>query len=91
MALKQITLAVNDYCNNRCDVMCKIYKNKPVIKTSPSEFEVMLEKPEFKELVEVSLTGGEPFMSLERVSEIMNILISELPKLEWVFVNTNGT
>jgi sulfatase maturation enzyme AslB (radical SAM superfamily) len=71
--------------------MCKIYKNPPTIKTSILEFENMFKKPEFKDLVEVSMTGGEPLMDLRRITEIMNILISELPKLEWVFVNTNGT
>ncbi len=91
MTLKQITLAVNDYCNNKCDVMCQIYKNAPIVKTGASEFTGMLRRQEFRDLQEVAITGGEPFMNVEHLNGVIEGMIEALPNLSWVFINTNGT
>ena len=87
--IKQITLEVNDYCNNAC-IMCNIHLNEWKDKTSPEEYKQMFIRPEFKSLKEVSITGGEPF-SRKDINKVMDAIIDSLPNLEWVFINTNGT
>ncbi len=87
--LKQISLEVNDYCNNAC-IMCNIHYNKWVDKTSPDEYTHMLSRPEFRSLKEVSITGGEPF-SRNDIDKVMDAIINSLPNLEWLLINTNGT
>jgi len=89
MVLKSISLAVNDYCNNRC-IMCNIWKNKWKNKMSVIDYEKLFEKREFGKVEEISISGGEPLLRKD-LFKITDIIISKTPMLKQIFLNTNGT
>jgi MoaA/NifB/PqqE/SkfB family radical SAM enzyme len=89
MVLKSLNVAVNNYCNSKCK-MCFMWKNKHNDILFSTEYKLLFDRPEFKEVEDLSLTGGEPFLRVD-LTEITRTIISELPKLRALFVNTNGT
>jgi MoaA/NifB/PqqE/SkfB family radical SAM enzyme len=70
--------------------MCNIHSNEWKDKMTTGDFNHLLSRSEFKDLLEVSITGGEPFLRHD-LSAIVQGMIESLPKLKWVFINTNGT
>lgn len=91
MGLKSLNMAVNNYCNNRCQ-MCNIWENDVVDTLTAEEISRHLAAPrsELESVVELSLTGGEPFMRRD-LAEVTHAIVEHLPALETLFVNTNGT
>jgi len=89
MVLRQVTLAINDYCNNLC-VMCNIHENEWKDKMSVSDYRALFCREEFKQLSQIDITGGEPFLRRD-LHDIVDVILSEVPHLQWLWINTNGT
>jgi len=86
MKVKSINVALNDYCNNKCQ-SCHIWENKSHHRLSPRDLESLL--LHFPEIEDISLTGGEPFLE-ENLPEIIQTIIRNSRNLKMLFINTNG-
>ena len=87
--LQNATIAVTNKCNSRC-VMCNIWKSKiSETELNASEFVELFSAPYFKSLVDISISGGEPFMRPD-IKELVQGIRGQLPNLEHLWVNTNG-
>jgi len=91
MTLYSLNVAVNDYCNNKCQ-MCNIWRNPRAEQLSLDEYSAALDRSSdgLKHVKDLSLTGGEPLMRKD-LAPLAKLFISHLPSLEMLFINTNGT
>jgi len=87
--LKNATIAVTNKCNSRC-VMCNIWKSKiSATELTTRDFIDLFAASYFKSLVDISISGGEPFLRTDIV-ELIKGIKNQLPNLEYLWVNTNG-
>jgi MoaA/NifB/PqqE/SkfB family radical SAM enzyme len=71
--------------------MCNIWQCG-ITKTelSAAQFSKLFERPYFKEVIDASISGGEPALRNDINSVVKNI-ITKLPNLQHLWVNSNGT
>jgi MoaA/NifB/PqqE/SkfB family radical SAM enzyme len=74
-------------CNSRCQ-MCNIWKKPSRGELSTRELKAIFEKPLFRKLRWVNLTGGEPFLRDDIVDVVS--MLNRLPRLEGVAIPSNG-
>ena len=86
--MKNINLMVNDYCNNKCQ-MCNIWQNATPTDLSVDRVQKLFAHETFRHLEEVSITGGEPFMHRNLLG-VADVILSSLPLLKKLFINSNG-
>lgn len=88
--VKYATIAITNKCNSRC-TMCNIWKTG-ITKTeiSADEFGELFKHEYFKQLFDISISGGEPVLRRDVVDVVKNI-IDNLPSLKHLWVNSNGT
>lgn len=88
--IKSINQLITERCNSKCQ-MCSIWsiKNKSY-ELSLEEFEKLYSKPEFREVEDLSISGGEPTLRKD-LFEITDIMLKNLPKLRMLFLSTNGS
>jgi len=79
---KNAIIAVTLNCNSRC-IMCDIWKNRITHELSPSEY---LKLP--SSLVDINITGGEPFLRRDLVEIIKNMKTAS-PRARLI-MSTNG-
>lgn len=88
--LKNITFSLTGLCNGKCS-MCNIWKNKDTKDLlSFEQIEYLLDDPALAEVDTISLTGGEIFLRKDLI-DIINLIKEKLPKVNRIFLNTNGT
>lgn len=88
--IKNATFSITNRCNSRCKV-CNIWKHNDFSnELSLSQIEKLFENPYFKELDTLSITGGEPFLRTDLI-QIIQLIKRQLPKVNRIFLNTNGT
>ncbi|MDO9399659.1 MAG: glycosyltransferase [bacterium] len=79
---KDVVLAVTYRCNSRC-VMCNIWKKEPVLELCPSDYNNLP-----KNLQDINITGGEPFLRND-LCEIIEIISKRCSKAN-IVISTNG-
>jgi molybdenum cofactor biosynthesis enzyme MoaA len=87
--INNLTFSITDRCNGRCK-MCQIWKNGNLDGMSVSEVSELLSQECFNGVETVSISGGEPFLRKD-IIEVIEAIYNSLPKLNRIFLNTNGT
>jgi len=87
--IKSVNQLVTQRCNSKCK-MCGIWKEKFNEEMSPKEFNKFYSHPEFKEIEDLCISGGEPTLRKDLIDVIDNIL-THLPKLRMLFMPTNAS
>ncbi|MGQ9921087.1 MAG: radical SAM protein [Desulfobacca sp.] len=88
-----MTITITRRCNSRCQ-MCQIWRLKRrAEELSLQEITAFLTDRHFAHLVELDLTGGEPFLRADLpqlVAEITRLADRQLPHLQTLALATNG-
>jgi MoaA/NifB/PqqE/SkfB family radical SAM enzyme len=88
-----ISLEITHHCVAEC-IMCNIWKiSKEIPVLSANAWLRLLSIPLFSELIELDITGGEPFLRKdihELISEISALKTSTLKNLKSIAITTNG-
>lgn len=89
--LKSLNISVIDSCNHRC-TMCSIWKNgqQPVLSLEFMREALGRSQPSLSEVIDLSLTGGEPFLRKD-IIKLTQAILHFLPKIQILFINTNGS
>lgn len=85
--IKNINIALTNKCNLKC-IMCDIWKESPKIDISLDNINNILQSECLDENVDISLTGGEPFLH-EKLVEITQIILKNKPD-SLKTISTNG-
>ena len=75
-------------CNSRC-VMCNIWKIKPKNEIKISKWQEVMDDDIFKEIRNLTISGGEPFLYKDIVLTV-KLFVDSMPKLQKMILNTNG-
>ena len=75
-------------CSLRC-VMCNFYVGERRKKISPDELEKIIKGKLFRNIEEISFSGGEPFLEKD-IGKYVLKLVCNLPRLRGIYINTNG-
>lgn len=70
--IKFLSLLVTWKCNSRCTT-CSIWKRKPIEELSLNQIDKIFRDPMLKELTEVVISGGEPFLRTDLVEIVKSI------------------
>jgi len=89
MTLKSVNLIVNNYCNSKCS-SCNIWKNKDKGQLTPEDIKKLFSHDDFLDVIDVSVTGGEPLL-LRNIDEILGAITRSALNLNTLFLNHNGT
>jgi MoaA/NifB/PqqE/SkfB family radical SAM enzyme len=88
-----VSLEITHHCVAEC-IMCNIWKiSKEIPVLSANAWLRLLSNPLFSELIELDITGGEPFLRMdihELISEISALKTSTLKNLKSIAITTNG-
>lgn len=89
--LRSLNISVIDSCNHRC-TMCSIWKNEqqPVLSVEFMREALGRSQPSLSEVIDLSLTGGEPFLRKDIVN-LTQVILDFLPKIQILFINTNAS
>lgn len=88
--IKNVSVMVTDECNSRCS-MCHIWKNKKREgELSSAQFGELFDKPEFREVEDLSITGGEPTLRPDLI-DVAKAITRAKYKLKMLFLCSNGT
>lgn len=85
---KSVIINLTYKCNSKC-IMCNIWKMKSQKELSYNEWKKYLNDPIFKEIEDLTISGGEAFL-FEDFSKTIKLFIDHMPKLRRLVVNTNG-
>lgn len=85
---KDLIVNITYRCNSRC-IMCNIWKRKPQREMSLTQWQQVLKDPIFKNIENLTISGGEPFLYPE-LHQTINLFINNLSSLHSVNINTNG-
>lgn len=85
---RSVMISLTYWCNSRC-VMCNIWKIRPKSEFSYNDWKKCLKDEVFKEVRNLTITGGEPSMFPEYVKTV-KMIIDSLPKLRRMTINSNG-
>jgi len=88
--IKNATVLVTNKCNSHC-LMCNIWK-WGIVKDEMTlaEYEQLFSKPEFAEIEDLNISGGEALLRKD-IIEIILAMTKNMPKLHMFFLSTNGT
>jgi len=88
--IKNVTVLVTNKCNSRC-MMCNIWNTKTFEKEmTVAEYKKLFSKPEFRETEDLNISGGEPTQRKD-ITEIIDVMLDNMPKVHMFFLSTNGT
>ena len=87
--IKDVTVSVTDRCNSRCS-MCCIWASGPGAELSAEEFRSLFQHPEFEQIENINITGGEPILRDDLVA-VLEGLLEGKPLLKRLFIATNGS
>ncbi len=85
-----IALLITERCNARC-IMCNIWKGDltSASEMSVDQYDALLRKPFFHDIVNVMLSGGEALLRND-VEQIITVILTRLPRLKRITIATNG-
>ncbi len=87
--LKNLTIRITSCCNSRC-IICHTWKDQPVKDDlSPAQYKKLFSRPEFKEVEDLFISGGEPFCRPDLEKTIV-VILKTLPKVSRLLVTSNG-
>jgi len=88
--LKSLEIRITSKCNSRC-LICHVWKTSPEKKdTGLTSYKKLFSHPEFRNIEEIFISGGEPFCRQDLEKTILGIL-KFLPNVSRFFLTTNGT
>jgi len=88
--IKNATVLVTNKCNSRCS-MCNIWKQGiSTDEMSVNEYERLFSRPEFMEIEDLNISGGEALLRQD-IIEVIMAMVKKMPKLHMFFLSTNGT
>ena len=87
--INNVTVAVNASCNSRC-LMCNQWKGAHTEEMTVSDFKILFDRPEFRGVEYLNITGGEPFLRRD-IAEIIEAVSARMAGMRTFFVSTNGT
>lgn len=88
--LKNLTIRVTRKCNSRC-LTCHLWKIKfagPEAKDF--QYKKLFSRPEFREVEDIFISGGEPFCRKD-LSQLIDAILTAMPKIKRFLLTTNGT
>jgi MoaA/NifB/PqqE/SkfB family radical SAM enzyme len=88
--LQNLEIRVTRKCNSRC-LICHLWKTKftnPEAKAP--QYKKLFSRPEFREVEDIFISGGEPFMRRD-LSQVIDAILNALPKIKGFILTTNGT
>ena len=85
---RSVMISLTYWCNSRC-IMCNIWKIKPKSEFKFGDWKKYLNDEIFKDVTNLTITGGEPSMYPDYVKTI-KMIVDSLPKLHRLTINTNG-
>ncbi|RKX91981.1 MAG: hypothetical protein DRP84_10745 [Spirochaetes bacterium] len=90
MVVKSVNALVTNKCNSRC-IMCNIWAyGLTSEELTKDEWRYLLSRPEFREVEDFSVSGGEPLLR-DDIFDIGDVIVDALPRLRMLFLDTNGT
>lgn len=88
--IKNATVLVTNQCNSRC-TMCNIWQHGITgEEMSLADYENLFIRPEFGEIEDLNISGGEPLLR-EDINEIVMAMVKNMPKVHMFFLSTSGT
>ena len=82
-------IKINDMCNAKCSV-CSNHGNEKKSEIDYAKLKYVIEYLEREHRVNrIAITGGEPFLDMERLNNVLNIVFEAKPNA-FVTINTNG-
>lgn len=84
-----LQLPITYKCNCDC-IMCGMHEKQSLTNFSVKELNSILENDLYKCVKSVGVNGGEPFLVLN-LDEYIEVLLTRLPKLENIYIITNGS
>jgi MoaA/NifB/PqqE/SkfB family radical SAM enzyme len=75
-------------CNSHC-VMCNIWKMKPKNELKYEEWEEVVHDPIFRDIKNLTISGGEAFLYKDYVKTI-KLFVDSMPRMRRLVLNTNG-
>lgn len=88
--IKSATVLVTNRCNSRC-IMCNIWNTKIAEKEmTVAEYKKLFSRPEFREIEDLNISGGEATLR-DDIVEIIDAMLENMPKVHMFFLSTNGT
>jgi MoaA/NifB/PqqE/SkfB family radical SAM enzyme len=88
--LKNLEIRVTRKCNSRC-LICHLWKTKfsnPEAKAS--QYKKLFSRPEFREVEDIYISGGEPFCRKD-LPQVIDAILTAMPKIKRFRLTTNGT
>lgn len=86
---KVLQFPVTSRCNLNCK-MCGLYNEKKCAELEPQQLNVIFANNIFKNIRSVGINGGEPFLNINLL-DYVDIVIRSFPRLENIFIISNGT
>jgi len=88
--LKSLGIRVTRKCNSRC-LICHLWKEQATGReVSASQYKKLFSQPEFQEVEEFFISGGEAFLRKD-IEQIIKTILRSIPKVTKFLLTTNGT
>jgi MoaA/NifB/PqqE/SkfB family radical SAM enzyme len=88
--LKNLEIRVTRKCNSRC-LICHLWKTRFAgTEAEASQYEKLFSRAEFREIEEIFISGGEPFVRKDLI-QVIETILGVLPKVKRFRLTTNGT
>ena len=88
--LKYLGIRVTRKCNSRC-LICHLWKTKfSGEEAKAPQYKKLFSRPEFQEVEEIYISGGEPFCRKD-LPQVIDAILTAMPKINRFLLTTNGT
>lgn len=87
---KYLGIRVTRKCNSHC-LICHLWKTKFAgSEAKDFQYKKLLSRPEFREVEDIYISGGEPFCRKD-LPQVIDAILTAMPKIKRFLLTTNGT